>query len=124
MVTLTYDGSPRVMPNYNVMGVAKAALEARCAILPTDLGRDGSASTPCPPVPCAPSPDRPSRARAITYGWQGKSSPLRRNVDPLSEVGNAGLYLLSDLSAGRHRRGPFRRQRLPHVIGMAVPGGA
>ena len=99
MVTLTYYGAERVMPHYNVMGVAKAALEASVRYLAADLG------------------DRGIRVNAISAGpiktlaaagigdfryilkWNELNSPLRRNVG-LDEVGGAGLYLLSDLGAG------------------------
>lgn len=99
LVTLTYYGAERVMPHYNVMGVAKAALEASVRYLAVDLG------------------DQQIRVNAISAGpvktlaasgigdfryilkWNELNSPLRRNVS-IDEVGGAGLYLLSDLSAG------------------------
>ncbi len=99
MLTLTYYGAERVMPHYNVMGVAKAALEASVRYLAVDLG------------------DRDIRVNAISAGpiktlaasgigdfryilkWNELNSPLRRNVS-LDEVGGAGLYLLSDLGSG------------------------
>jgi enoyl-[acyl-carrier protein] reductase I len=99
LVTLTYYGAERVMPHYNVMGVAKAALEASVRYLATDLG------------------ERNIRVNAISAGpiktlaasgigdfryilkWNEYNSPLQRNVS-IDQVGGAGLYLLSDLSAG------------------------
>ena len=99
MLTLTYYGAERVMPHYNVMGVAKAALEASVRYLAVDLG------------------SRNIRVNAISAGpiktlaasgigdfryilkWNELNSPLRRNVT-LDEVGSAGLYLLSDLGSG------------------------
>ena len=99
IVTLTYYGAERVMPHYNVMGVAKAALEASVRYLAADLG------------------DRDIRVNAISAGpiktqaasgigdfryilkWNEYNSPLRRNVS-LEQVGGAALYLLSDLSGG------------------------
>jgi enoyl-[acyl-carrier protein] reductase I len=99
MLTLTYLGAERVMPHYNVMGVAKAALEASVRYLAADLGR------------------RQIRVNAISAGpiktlaatgigdfryilkWNQLNSPLERNVT-IEEVGGAALYLLSDLSSG------------------------
>ena len=99
MLTLTYYGAERVMPHYNVMGVAKAALEASVRYLAVDLG------------------DRGIRVNAISAGpiktlaasgigdfryilkWNELNSPLRRNVG-LDEVGGAALYLLSGLGSG------------------------
>jgi enoyl-[acyl-carrier protein] reductase I len=99
LLTLTYFGAERVMPHYNVMGVAKAALEASVRYLAADLG------------------DRGIRVNAISAGpiktlaasgigdfryilkWNEYNAPLRRNVT-LDDVGGSALYLLSDLSAG------------------------
>jgi len=99
ILTLTYYGAERVMPHYNVMGVAKAALEASVRYLAADLG------------------DQDIRVNAISAGpiktlaasgigdfrhilkWNELNSPLRRNVS-IDQVGSSGLYLLSDLSAG------------------------
>ncbi len=99
LLTLTYYGSERVMPHYNVMGVAKAALEASVRYLATDLG------------------DKNIRVNAISAGpiktlaasgigdfryilkWNEYNAPLRRNVT-IGQVGGSALYLLSDLSTG------------------------
>lgn len=99
MLTLTYYGAQKVIPNYNVMGVAKAALEASVKYLAADLGKKNI------------------RVNAISAGaiktlaasgisdfrdmlnYQEANAPMRRNVTK-EEVGNAGLYLLSDLSTG------------------------
>jgi enoyl-[acyl-carrier protein] reductase I len=99
LVTLTYAGAERVMPHYNVMGVAKAALEASVRYLAVDLG------------------GRNIRVNAISAGpiktlaasgigdfryilkWNQYNSPLKRNVT-LDDIGGSGLYLLSDLSSG------------------------
>jgi len=99
LVTLTYLGSGRVMPSYNVMGVAKAALEASVRYLAVDLGRDGVRVNAI-----SAGPMRTLAGSAIAdarYVWRYNRdhAPLRRNVT-LAEVGAAGLYLLSDLSAG------------------------
>ncbi len=99
LLTLTYYGAERVMPHYNVMGVAKAALEASVRYLAVDLG------------------GRSIRVNAISAGpiktlassgigdfryilkWNELNSPMKRNVT-IDQVGGAGLYLLSDLGAG------------------------
>jgi enoyl-[acyl-carrier protein] reductase I len=99
LVTLTYLGANRVMPSYNVMGVAKAALEASVKYLAVDLGRDGVRVNAI-----SAGPMRTLAGSAIgdaRYVWRYNRdhAPLKRNVT-LDEVGAAGLYLLSDLSAG------------------------
>ena len=99
LLTLTYFGAERVMPHYNVMGIAKAALEASVSYLAVDLG------------------DKSIRVNAISAGpiktlaasgigdfryilkWNELNSPMKRNVT-IDQVGGAGLYLLSDLGAG------------------------
>ena len=99
MVTLTYGGSVRVMPNYNVMGVAKAALEASMRYLAADYGPRGirvNALSPGPVRTLAGAGITDARAM---YSWQRANSPLRRTIT-LQEVGGAGLYLLSPLSGG------------------------
>ncbi|MBO6813943.1 MAG: enoyl-ACP reductase FabI [Rhizobiaceae bacterium] len=99
MVTLTYGGSSRVMPNYNVMGVAKAALEASVRYLASDYGPDGIRINAISAGPVRTLAGAGvSDARAM-FNYQKRNSPLRRTVD-ISEVGNSGLYLLSDLSSG------------------------
>ncbi|MEL0111276.1 MAG: enoyl-ACP reductase FabI [Rickettsiales bacterium] len=99
MVTLTYYGAERVMPHYNVMGVAKAALEASVRYLSVDLGGQGirvNAISAGPIKTLAASGIGDFR---YILKWNELNSPLRRNV-ALDEVGNAGLYLLSDLGSG------------------------
>ena len=99
LLTLTYYGAERVMPHYNVMGVAKAALEASVRYLAADLGKDGirvNAVSAGPVKTLAASGIGDFR---YILKWNELNSPLRRNVS-LDEVGNAGMYLLSDLSNG------------------------
>jgi len=119
MLTLTYLGAERVTPHYNVMGVAKAALEASVRYLATDLG------------------PRNIRVNAISAGpiktlaasgigdfryilrWNEYNSPLRRNTT-IGEVGGSGVYLLSDLAAGvtgeiHHVDSGY------HIVGMKNP---
>lgn len=99
LVTLTYEGSTRVMPNYNVMGVAKAALEASVRYLAVDLGPQKirvNAISPGPMRTLAGSAIGSARA---TFKFTAQNSPLRRNAT-LDEVGGAALFLLSDLGSG------------------------
>lgn len=99
MLTLTYGGASRVMPNYNVMGVAKAALEASVRYLASDFGPQGIRVNAISAGPVRTLAGAGvSDARAM-FNYQKRNSPLRRTVD-ISEVGGSGLYLLSDLSSG------------------------
>lgn len=99
ILTLTYYGAERVMPHYNVMGVAKAALEASVRYLAADLGerniRVNSLSA---------GPVKTLAASGIgdfryILKWNAYNSPLKRNVS-LDDIGGSGVYLLSDLSSG------------------------
>ena len=99
LVTLTYSGSERVMPNYNVMGVAKAALEASVRYLAVDLGQQGIRVNALSAGPMRTLAGSAVGSARMVYKWQGENSPLRRNVS-LEDIGGAGLYLLSELSAG------------------------
>jgi enoyl-[acyl-carrier protein] reductase I len=99
MITLTFGGSVRVMPNYNVMGVAKAALEASVRYLASDFGSRGvrvNAISAGPIRTLAGSGIGDARA---LFGFMQKHSPLGRGVT-LDELGGSALYLLSDLSGG------------------------
>ena len=99
IVTLTYYGAERVMPHYNVMGVAKAALEASVRYLAADLGPHG--------IRCNALSAGPNKTLAAAgigdfrfiLKWNELNAPLHRNVT-IEEVGNAGLYLLSGLGSG------------------------
>jgi enoyl-[acyl-carrier protein] reductase I len=99
LVTLTYAGAERVMPHYNVMGVAKAALEASVRYLAVDLGGDGIRVNAI-----SAGPVRTLAASGIgdfryILKWNEYNSPLKRNTT-IEDVGGAALYLLSDLGAG------------------------
>lgn len=99
ILTLTYYGAERVMPHYNVMGVAKAALESSVRYLAVDLGESNirvNAISAGPIKTLAASGIGDFR---YILKWNELNSPLRRNVT-LDDVGNSGLYLLSDLSSG------------------------
>jgi enoyl-[acyl-carrier protein] reductase I len=99
MLTLTYYGAEKVMPHYNVMGVAKAALEASVRYLAVDLGPRGirvNAISAGPIKTLAASGIGDFR---YILKWNELNAPLRRNVT-IEQVGGAGMYLLSDLGAG------------------------
>jgi enoyl-[acyl-carrier protein] reductase I len=99
ILTLTYYGAEKVMPHYNVMGVAKAALEASVRYLAADLGKSGirvNAISAGPIKTLAASGIADFR---YILKWNEYNSPLRRTVS-IEEVGGAGLYLLSDLARG------------------------
>ena len=98
LLTLTYSGAERVMPNYNVMGVAKAALEASVKYLAVDLGVDGIRVNALSAGPMRTLAGSAVGGARQVYKWNAEYSPLRRNTQ-LDDVGGAGLYLLSDLSA-------------------------
>ena len=98
-VTLTYYGAEKVMPHYNVMGVAKAALEASVKYLAEDLGKDGirvNAISAGPIKTLAASGIGDFR---YIMKWNEYNSPLRRNVT-IDDVGKSALFLLSDLGSG------------------------
>jgi enoyl-[acyl-carrier protein] reductase I len=99
LLTLSYYGAEKVIPHYNVMGVAKAALEASVKYLAVDLGRDN--------IRCNAISAGPIKTLAASgigdfryiLKWNELNSPLKRNVT-IEDVGGAGLYLCSDLSSG------------------------
>ncbi len=99
IITLTYYGAEKVMPHYNVMGVAKAALEASVRYLASDLGKTGIRVNAI-----SAGPIKTLAASGISdfryiLRWNEYNSPLRRTVT-IEDVGGAGVYLLSDLSRG------------------------
>lgn len=99
IIAMTYFGSEKAIPGYNVMGVAKAALEASTRYLATELGERGIRVNTI-----SAGPVRTLSAMAVggldeIFGWVEKKAPLKRNIDA-DEVGRTAVYLLSDLSAG------------------------
>ena len=116
VLTLTYYGAEKVMPHYNVMGVAKAALETSVRYLANDLGPQGirvNAISAGPVKTLAASGIGDFR---YILKWNELNTPLRRNIT-IDDVGGAGLYFLSDLSSGvtgevHHVDGGY------HVVGM------
>ncbi|MGZ5866255.1 MAG: enoyl-ACP reductase FabI [Xanthobacteraceae bacterium] len=128
MVTLTYNGGLRAMPNYNVMGVAKAALEASVRYLAVDFGAQKIRVNAI-----SAGPIRTLAGAGITdarymFAFQQKYSPLGRGVT-LDELGGAGLYLLSDLSSGVTGEVHFVDSgynviAMPHPEALKAAGGA
>lgn len=99
MVTLTYAGSVKVMPNYNVMGVAKAALEASVRYLANDYGPDNIRVNAISAGPVRTLAGAGIADARLMFNYQKRHAPLRRTVS-IEEIGGSGLYLLSDLSTG------------------------
>ncbi|WP_354196518.1 enoyl-ACP reductase FabI [Aquamicrobium terrae] len=99
MLTLTYAGSVRVMPNYNVMGVAKAGLEASVRYLANDYGPHGIRVNGISAGPVRTLAGAGISDARYMFNYQSRNAPLRRTVN-IDEIGNSALYLLSDLSSG------------------------
>ncbi|SLN65559.1 Enoyl-[acyl-carrier-protein] reductase [NADH] FabI [Aquimixticola soesokkakensis] len=99
MLTMTYYGAERIMPHYNVMGVAKAALEASVRYLAEDLGKDRIRVNSISAGPIKTLAASGIGDFRYIMKWNEYNSPLRRNVT-IDDVGGSALYLLSDLSAG------------------------
>ena len=127
IVTMTYLGSQRVMPNYNVMGVAKAALEASVRYLANDLGPKGVRVNAISPGPMRTLAGSAIAGARRVYRTCEENAPLRRNPT-LEHVGGAAAYLLSDLGAstsgdilyvdgGFHATGMAQPQNLPSANG-------
>ena len=116
MITLTYLGSERVIPNYNVMGVAKAALEACTRYIARDLGPRGIRVNSISAGPIKTLAAAGIGGGRHMFSFNRKASPLRDDTDPRGVAG-AALYLLSDLGASctgetHHVDGGF------HIVGM------
>ena len=99
MITLTFGGATRWVPSYNVMGVAKAALEASVRYLATDLGSDGIRVNALSPGPMRTLAGSGVSDARVIFNYQRDYSPLGRTPS-LDEVGGSALYLLSPLSGG------------------------
>ena len=98
ILTLTYYGAEKVMPHYNVMGLAKAALEASVKYLAEDLGKDKIRVNAISAGPIKPLASSGIGDFRYIMKWNDYNSPLRRTVTQ-EEVGNSALYLLSDLGS-------------------------
>lgn len=99
ILTLTYGGSTRVMPNYNVMGVAKAALESSVRYLAADFGERQIRVNAVSAGPVRTLAGAGVSDARLMYNFQKKNAPLKRTVT-IEEVGGSALYLLSGLSSG------------------------
>lgn len=97
-VTLSYYGAEKVMPSYNIMGVAKAALEASTRYLAADLGKDGIRVNAISAGPMRTLAGAVIGGARRTFKFATATSPLGRSVE-LDEIGSTGLYLLSDMSS-------------------------
>ena len=119
LLTLTYQGSTRVVPNYNVMGVAKAALEAATRYLANDLGPEGIRVNAISPGPMKTLAGAAIGGARKTYKFTEANAPLRSNAT-LDAVGGAAVWLVSD--AGRFTTGEIVRvDGGYHVLGMPQP---
>ncbi|MEJ1159597.1 enoyl-ACP reductase FabI [Prosthecomicrobium sp. N25] len=99
LVTLTFGGSTRVMPNYNVMGVAKAALESSVRYLAMDFGLNQVRVNAISAGPVRTLAGAGIADARMMYNYQKRNAPLGRTVS-IEEIGGTALYLLSDLSSG------------------------
>src|SRR6266853_576106 len=99
ILTLTYYGAEKWMPHYNVMGVAKAALEASVRYLAADLGKDNIRVNAISAGPMRTLAGSAVGDARMVFKWNKAHSPLKKNIE-LDHIGGAALYLLSDLSAG------------------------
>ena len=118
LLTLTYLGSERVMPNYNVMGVAKAALEASVRYLAHDLGPLGIRVNALSPGPMRTLAGSAIGGARKVYRATAANAPQRRNVS-MNEVGGAAAFLLSDLGLGVTGEVIYVDGGY-HVLGMAI----
>ncbi|MDA9223485.1 enoyl-ACP reductase [Tateyamaria sp.] len=120
LLTLTYSGSNRVVPNYNVMGVAKAALESATRYLANDLGPDGIRVNAISPGPMKTLAGAAIGGARKTYKHTDQNAPLRSNAT-LEAVGGTAVYLCSE--AGAYTTGEIIRVDGGfHVLGMPQPG--
>jgi len=122
LLTLTYYGAERVIPHYNVMGVAKAALEASVRYLAADLGEQKIRVNAISAGPIKTLAFAGINDGRYILKWNELNSPLKRNITA-EEVGNAGLYLLSDLGTAvtgevMHVDGGY------HIVGMIKTSSA
>jgi len=99
ILTLTYGASQQVVPNYNVMGVAKAALEAMVRALAADCGPNGIRINAISAGPVRTLAGNGIGAARAIFSYQRRNAPLRRTVD-IDEIGQSALYLLCDMSSG------------------------
>ena len=99
VITLSYYGAEKAIPNYNVMGVAKAALEASVRYIATDLGKNNIRVNAISAGPIRTLAASGVSDFKLVFNWTEQNAPLRRNID-IHDVGRSAVYLLSNLSSG------------------------
>jgi enoyl-[acyl-carrier protein] reductase I len=119
IVTLSYYGSEKVMPHYNVMGVAKAALEASVRYLSMDMGKDNIRINSISAGPVKTLAASGIGDFRLIFKWNEYNAPLRRNVT-LEDIGGAAVFLLSELGAGVTGEN-LHVDAGYHVVGMKAP---
>jgi len=119
IITLSYYGSEKVMPHYNVMGVAKAALEASVRYLAMDMGKDNIRVNSISAGPVKTLAASGIGDFKLIFKWNEYNAPLRRNVS-LEEVGGSAVFLLSDLAGGVTGEN-LHVDAGYHVVGMKAP---
>ena len=119
IVTLSYYGAEKVMPHYNVMGVAKAALEASVRYLAMDMGKDNIRVNSISAGPVKTLAASGIGDFRLIFKWNEYNSPLRRNVS-LEDVGGSGVFLLSELGNGVTGEN-LHVDAGYHVVGMKAP---
>ena len=113
IMTLTYLGSTRVVTNYNVMGVAKAALEAEVSYLASELGQNKIRVNAISAGPIKTISARGIKDFSKVLDFVAQHAPLRRNTD-IAEVADTAVFLAQRSGPRRHRQHDLRRRRLPH----------
>lgn len=119
IVTLSYYGAEKVVPHYNVMGVAKAALEASTRYLAMDMGKDNIRVNAISAGPVKTLAASGIGDFKLIFKWNEYNAPLRRNID-LKDVGGAGVFLLSELGSGVTGE-VIHVDAGYHVVGMKAP---
>ena len=127
LLTLTYGGSTRVMPNYNVMGVAKAALESSVRYLASDFGPRNIRVNAISAGTVRTLAGAGIADARMMYSFQQKNAPLRRTVN-IEDLGKSALYLLSDLSSGvtgeiHFVDSGYSTISMPHIEGLKAMEG-
>lgn len=119
IITLSYYGAEKVVPHYNVMGVAKAALEASTRYLAMDMGKDNIRVNAISAGPVKTLAASGIGDFKLIFKWNEYNAPLRRNID-LKDVGGAGVFLLSELGSGVTGE-VIHVDAGYHVVGMKAP---
>ena len=119
IITLSYYGAEKVMPHYNVMGVAKAALEASVRYLSMDMGKDGIRVNSISAGPVKTLAASGIGDFRLIFKWNEYNAPLRKNIT-LEDVGGAGVFLLSSLGGGVTGEN-LHVDAGYHVVGMKAP---